>query len=41
MSKADAVIDGSRDPIAGRRFDDLLREAQVTVEPVTIPHTST
>jgi len=30
-----AVIDGSRDPIASRRFDDLLREAQVAVEPVT------
>lgn len=30
-----AVIDGSRDPIASRRFDDLLREAQVVIEPVT------
>lgn len=30
-----AVIDASRDPIASRRFDDLLREAQVAVEPVT------
>jgi len=29
-----AVIDGGRDPIASRRFDDLLREAEVTVEPV-------
>ena len=29
------VIDGSRDPIASRRFDDLLREAEVAVEPVT------
>jgi ribonuclease VapC len=29
------VIDGSRDPIASRRFDDLLQEAQVTIEPVT------
>jgi ribonuclease VapC len=29
------VIDGSRDPIASRRFDDLLREAQVLIEPVT------
>jgi ribonuclease VapC len=27
--EAAAVIDGSRDPIASRRFDDLLREAQV------------
>jgi ribonuclease VapC len=30
-----AVIDGTRDPIASRRFDDLLREAQVAIEPVT------
>jgi ribonuclease VapC len=29
------VIDGSRDPIASRRFDDLLEEAQIVVEPVT------
>ncbi len=30
-----AVIDGSRDPIASRRFDDLLREAAVVIESVT------
>jgi len=30
-----AVIDGSRDPVASRQYDDLLREAQVTIEPVT------
>jgi ribonuclease VapC len=29
------VIDGSRDPIASRRFDDLLREAEIGIEPVT------
>ena len=29
------VIDGSRDPIASRRFDDLIREAQLVIEPVT------
>jgi ribonuclease VapC len=29
------VIDGSRDPVASRRFDALLAEAQVVVEPVT------
>jgi ribonuclease VapC len=29
------VIDGSRDPIASRRFDDLLREAGIAIEPVT------
>lgn len=29
------VIDGSRDPVASRRLDDLLREAQIVIEPVT------
>ena len=29
------VIDGSRDPVASRRFDDLVREAQLVVEPGT------
>jgi ribonuclease VapC len=33
--EAAVVIDGSRDPIASRRFDDLLREARVVIEPVT------
>ena len=33
--EAAIVIDGSRDPVAGRRFDDLLREAQLVIEPVT------
>ena len=33
--EAAVVIDGSRDPIASRRFDDLLREAELVVEPVT------
>ena len=33
--EAAAVIDASRDPIASRRFDELLREAQLTIEPVT------
>jgi ribonuclease VapC len=33
--EAAVFIDGSRDPIASRRFDDLLREAQVHIEPVT------
>ncbi|MFZ2081802.1 MAG: type II toxin-antitoxin system VapC family toxin [Xanthobacteraceae bacterium] len=33
--EAAAVVDGSRDPIASRRFDDLFREAQVLIEPVT------
>jgi ribonuclease VapC len=29
------VIDGSRNPIASRRVDDLFREAQLVIEPVT------
>jgi ribonuclease VapC len=33
--EAAIVIDGSRDPVASRRFDDLVREAQITIEPVT------
>jgi len=31
-----AVIDASRDPIASRRFDDLLQEAGIVIEPVTV-----
>lgn len=33
--EAAAVIDGSRDPVASRRFDELFREARLVVEPVT------
>ncbi len=33
--EAAIVIDGSRDPIASRRFDDLLSEADLVIEPVT------
>jgi ribonuclease VapC len=33
--EAAIVIDGSRDPIASRGFDDLLREAGIGIEPVT------
>jgi len=33
--EAAAVIDGSRDPVASRRFDDLVRAAQLLIEPVT------
>jgi ribonuclease VapC len=33
--EAAVVIDGSRDPIASRRFDDLLTAARVRIEPVT------
>jgi ribonuclease VapC len=33
--EAAIVIDGSGDPIASRRFDELIREARLVVEPVT------
>lgn len=33
--EAAIVIDGSRDPIASRVFDELLREARIDIEPVT------
>lgn len=33
--EAAAVIDASRDPVASRRFDELLRVARVVIEPVT------
>ena len=33
--EAAIVIDASRDPVASRRFEDLVREAQIVVEPVT------
>lgn len=29
------VIDGSRDPVASRRFDELIHAAQIVIEPVT------
>jgi ribonuclease VapC len=34
--EAAIVIDCGRDPAASRRFDDLLREAKIVVEPVTV-----
>ena len=33
--EAAAVIDGGRDPIASRRFDDFLREAEIEIAAVT------
>jgi ribonuclease VapC len=33
--EAGAVIDGSKDPVASRRFDELIEEAQIAIEPVT------
>jgi ribonuclease VapC len=35
LLEAAIVIDGSRDPVASRRFDDLVREAELVIEPVT------
>ncbi len=33
--EAAVVIDGSRDPVASRRFDELVKAAGLTIEPVT------
>jgi ribonuclease VapC len=33
--EAAIVMDGSRDPVASRRFDELVAAAQLMVEPVT------
>jgi ribonuclease VapC len=33
--EAAAVIDGSRDPVASRQFDDLIGVARIVVAPVT------
>jgi ribonuclease VapC len=35
LVEAAIVIDESRDPVASRRFDDLIREAELVTEPVT------
>jgi ribonuclease VapC len=32
--EAALIIDASRDPGASRRFDDLIKEAQIIIEPV-------
>jgi ribonuclease VapC len=34
--EAALVIDGSCDPIASRRFDEFFREANISIEPVTL-----
>lgn len=39
--EAAAVMDGSRDPIVSRRFDDLMHEAQIIIEPVTAAQAKT
>jgi ribonuclease VapC len=33
--EAGAVIDGSKDPVASRRLDELIEAAQIAIEPVT------
>jgi ribonuclease VapC len=33
--EAGAVIDGSKDPVASRRFDELIEAAEIAIEPVT------
>lgn len=33
--EAAVVIDGSRDPVSSRRFDDFFREAHIHIEPVS------
>lgn len=33
--EAAVVVDGSRDPVASRRFDELIRTARIQIEPVT------
>ena len=36
--EAAVVIDSGRDPIASRRFDELVRTAELSIEPVTYRH---
>jgi ribonuclease VapC len=33
--EAAVIIDASRDPVASRCFDDLIKKAQIRIEPVT------
>jgi len=34
--EAGVVVDSNRNPVLSRRFDDLLRDVQIAVEPVTL-----
>jgi ribonuclease VapC len=36
--EAAIVIDGSRDPVASRRLDELVHAAEIKIEPVTESH---
>jgi ribonuclease VapC len=33
--EAAVVVDSNRNPVLSRRFDDLLREVEMVIEPVT------
>lgn len=35
LLEASIVVDGSRDPVLSRRFDDFLAASAITIEPVT------
>ncbi|HMD32615.1 MAG TPA: type II toxin-antitoxin system VapC family toxin, partial [Candidatus Acidoferrales bacterium] len=35
FAEAAAVMDGGRDPVASRKFDEFLRSAKITIEAVT------
>jgi ribonuclease VapC len=35
--EAAVIIDASRDPVASRRFDDLIKESEIIIEPATEP----
>ncbi len=39
--EAAIVIDSNRDPVASRRLDDFLRQAEVIIEPVTAEQAQT
>ena len=34
--EAAVVVDSNQNPVLSRRFDDLLRDAEISVEPVTL-----
>lgn len=36
--EAAIVVDSARDPVASRRFDQFIAEAEIRVEPVTATH---
>lgn len=38
FAEAAIVIDAGRNPIASRRFDDIIREAEIAIEAVTETH---